>query len=328
LQAEKELLAGHYEGVKRHLADLRRRFGTSKAPLHLQQRFFLLSARLAAAYEDAQGVREDLQKLKDLGVEPRFNVYADPPLLFAEWEKLKTPPVPEPEPDAEKTSPAVPPPTPTAPPLSRAEPDPVEARRTAQGYTFFVPFGVGHFAHDQYGLGTTFLVTDLAAVYGALYFGTKSTQSDDRDHCGRLACTLLSAIVPLTAYGLELNSHRDGLLAYSPPAAASVRSALGYFPLGLPQIRNDQIGKAVGIGAAQVVSLYAWVHGKDQTRTIGAMMFGLSYIFSVYDGWLHVVPRAAADSAWRLNLAPVLNPEPNAPGKERIGLLAGAKYGF
>jgi hypothetical protein len=336
--AEQELLAGRYEAVKRSLRDLRKRIDTPASDPQLRGRLYLLAARTAAAYEDAAGVRAELGKLKALGLEPALSVYTDPPLLFDEWKKLgagASVDAPGPEagrrsanapssPSTGSVTPEPPSPAAAATPQSSEAVTPAETRRKAQGYAYLVPFGVGHFAHDEHVLGAAFLGAGLASVYTTVQL---TRESEDEEPRTRGAYTLASILTPLSIYGLELLSHRDGLAADAPATADSVQSALGLFPLGAPQLRNGQIAKGVAVGAAQALALAAWANGDRSTQLMGMLLLGLSYTYSVYDGWLHAVPWTSQAQALRLEVSPFRAQTQVASGGG-VGVLASASFDF
>jgi hypothetical protein len=201
--------------------------------------------------------------------------------------------------------------TPASPPATAAAPDaaasvaakPEGARRTLD-WVPYLPFGIGHFDRDHYGMGFAFLGLDLMVVSASV------NELFDPRRTGANLWILAAPAIIGGAYGYELLDVLPLISPGDPAGAESARERLSFFPFGVGQAKNGQVGKAIGFGVAEALFLSQAVNQTEPSgRALGVIGFLIAYAYGSYDAWSNHVPLApgkadASPSGFRLGLAP------------------------
>lgn len=287
-RAEASYLKGDYD---RALKAARTLEASGRAPAALRPRLYLLLARLAAVYEDEANVRRWLKALYAVEPQTQLDVYNDPPMLFNTWQAMIAA-APKPPPPSGSPSPAAsaaPPPPSAAGTASAAKAKPaVNPRAHSIGWVSYLPFGIGHFDEDQYQTGLAFLALDLGAVYGSI---AMAGTAQGGDQTPRL---LVGPAAVFGLYGYELLDLLPTLSGRNAESGESLRDALPFFPLGVGQAANGEIGKAIGFGVVQAGFLAEAVTTDDDgLRRLSTAGFVAAYAYGCYDAWSKEPPAGA-----------------------------------
>lgn len=292
-RAERLYDSGEYEKARDTLDKLVKR--ESLITQAERSKLYQLRARVEYAFSGESGLRLWLAKLVDNDSSYELDPIQDPPAAHNILKEIK---------EKRGVANAKPPPTfETRSPARELREHEEPWRAEAKYWVRLLPFGIGHFETGDYVSGGAFLGSEVAVLVAAASTADDEFNARERDSkwwrapsttdsLDRTGAQYYSSVLGTFGF-LGLWSHEvvhllPEITATHKERGEWIRYGLSFAPFGAAQLKNGQVGKAIGLGVVQTALLTGGVVARtQQVRDTMVSLFFVSMIYGGLDGWLN-----------------------------------------